>query len=349
MAKIFLFGYYGFGNLGDELLADYFLSLLREEFPAIEVVLLTAGPSERESLPKIFPVNRWRLWRITKMINHGDLLLGGGGSIFQDTTSKRSLLYYLALVEAARRRRARVFLTGQGFGPLSPVGAAATSRVLNHAEAISCRDKFSGELLQKIGISRPVVRVGVDPLWNMKMNRQWGNIPEAHSIGVFLRKGERSLRLKFLSLLHLKYGAALEVYSLAPEDEEFLRALCKTGGLPPVRAISSLSQMERASTRFSLVISERYHGLLLAARAGVPGIGLGNDPKIRSLCQELGLTYYSWGETDLPGKVLNRVGEIESDAVSEKERVIAAVTYLEKKGEEDRGWLVNRIGEALAE
>ena len=101
-----------FGNLGDELMARYFLSQIREAFPETGLLLLTGTPGHSRSSGKNGSP-RWNLPHLAKLLQPGDLLVGGGGSIFQDATSKRSLLYYLSLLSLADRRKARVMLFGQ--------------------------------------------------------------------------------------------------------------------------------------------------------------------------------------------------------------------------------------------
>src|SRR5690606_24232485 len=119
MPKVFLYGYYGFGNLGDELLCAYYTQIFRQYFPGFELVVLTGNKhqSAQDGEAPYTVANRWNLWRLGRMMAPGDLLVGGGGSIFQDVTSKRSLLYYLSLLRMGHRRGVAIILTGQGIGP----------------------------------------------------------------------------------------------------------------------------------------------------------------------------------------------------------------------------------------
>lgn len=345
MTKIFLFGYYGFGNLGDELLAEYFLLRLRETFPQVRLVLLT-GKRPNESLFGAIPISRWNLIQMMKMIKPGDLLVGGGGSIFQDITSKRSLLYYLTLLAAARRKKARVMLFGQGFGPLSPTGAALTARALKKTAALSCRDPLSAEFLTRVGIPGESFRLGVDPLWDLPAA---GVGPEGESprtVGVFLRRGGRKRKLELLSVLNRELEGRLKLFSLAPEDcgavHEFRREL---GGVPAVY-LRSLSQLEKECSGLSLVIGERLHGLLLSARLGIPGIGLGDDPKLTTFCRVMNCPSFYWQEAGLVEKVWGQMEAIYSSYSSVRKELLALGDVMREKAREDRLWFLERIKEA---
>src|SRR5690554_5293072 len=165
--KIILFGYYGFGNLGDELFIEYFIDLLKQRFSAHPLIILVNNPREYETKDGVEYVSRWSFWRLLKLFKKGDLLIGGGGSIFQDLTGKKSLLYYVALLRLARFKKTRIILAGQGFGPLSPWGERLTAKILNKVDVISCRDPVSVKYLFQIKVRRADIYLGVDPLWEI--------------------------------------------------------------------------------------------------------------------------------------------------------------------------------------
>lgn len=357
MAKVYLFGYYGFGNLGDELLAGYFLSRIREAFPKTGIVLLTGDP---RSTPEFGEerVSRWNLPRITNLLDAGDLLVGGGGSVFQDATSRRSLLYYLALLAAARRRKARVMLFGQGFGPLSTLGALATGHALRKVRALSCRDRFSAELLHGMGITCDRFRLGVDPLWDLpeigppgplKKERRRGQGPVKKvtappMIGVFLRRGGEKQKIALLKALEKEFPGCVRLFALAPADVSGLQERHRSR---PAVFLENRAQLEKACAGLSLVIGERLHGLLFAGRLGLPGIGLGDDPKITAFCRELGWTSFSWREPEFVNKVRRELANLWPSYTAVRQKTLTVREKMWAKAREDRLWFLDRIREEL--
>ena len=96
---VVLCGYYGFHNLGDDLLAESILMLLeRCGIKKEKVGILSAAPAESEELLGITAVNRWRIGDVYRLLKRSRTLLLGGGGLFQDTTSIRSCLYYWGVV-----------------------------------------------------------------------------------------------------------------------------------------------------------------------------------------------------------------------------------------------------------
>ena len=242
--KILLAGYYGFGNLGDEILLETYLARLKPKF---QVSVL---------LPRK-PVNRWSPWAVTRALAHTDMLLFGGGGILQDKTGFLSLAYYLSLILLARIFGKRVVLLGQGIGPLSAFSLALTRAVLKLAEKITVRDNASLQLLKGLHAS---LTADSALLWDGLKNVR-KRLPEnpPKKIVFIPREDDAALEkaLRQAALTAEKMGAKLEMLSWRTPQE----------------AAEHLASAD-------LIISMRLHGLILAQVLGIPSLAAYDDPKI---------------------------------------------------------------------
>lgn len=353
MPKVFLFGYYGFGNLGDELLCDYYINLFRNHFPGLQLVVLKEKqPIVPGDEPPYTVANRWNLWRLGRMMDPGDLLVGGGGSIFQDATSKRSLLYYLALLRLAQRRGVAIILSGQGIGPLSSWGRRLARPVLNRARLIGCRDHQSLQLLADMTVDRPQLYLGVDPVWDypcpvarLGVSGQRGR--RRPGIGYILRAGG-SRKKKHLLLSLKSLFPDLQLITLSPADEEAAHKFAEELGLMPPWCIREPAAFFRLASELTVVLSERLHGLVLAARSRLPGIGLGADPKLHAFCHQMNWSCWTWSDPALAIGVCTELKKIWADPVGTYQQVRRQAEIMEGKGEEDRQWLLNQLAAVLA-
>ena len=117
MTTAILFGYYGFGNTGDEQLLDTSIRIIKELPISINYVVAN-GP---RSTP--FPsFNRWNIIHWVMHLNQSSYLIFGGGSLFQSGTSCRSLMFYLFIVLLARLFRCKVILFVMVGGHFVPNG-----------------------------------------------------------------------------------------------------------------------------------------------------------------------------------------------------------------------------------
>lgn len=353
MPRIFLFGYYGFGNLGDELLCNYYVRIFHRYFPGFELVVLTQNKhlkAEDGSVP--FTVaNRWNLWRLGRMMAPGDLLVGGGGSIFQDVTSKRSLLYYLALLRLAHWRGVAIILAGQGIGPLSAWGWKVARSGLNLAAAIGCRDQRSLLTLAAMEVDTPQLYLGVDPLWDYPFPppRSADVTPRQRKpvIGYILRAEENREKRHLLKTLTSLFGN-LQLITLSLADEPEAHRLADKLGLAAPWCIRDPDAFFALSGELTVVLSERLHGLLLAARGRIPGIGLGADPKLHAFCHQMAWTCWTWEDPSFLMGVCTVIKKIIADPVSAGEKVRRQAALMEQKGEEDRQWFINQVQAVLA-
>lgn len=297
---VLLVGYYGFGNLGDELLCEASLMLLAScGVPKERVALLSADPRRSEEKFGIRAFDRWSLREIGRACTVSRNLLLGGGGLFQDSTSVRSCVYYYAAVRIARMLGLKVWAEGQSVGPLRK----GFSRALTRGAFASCvhvgvRDESSREILDSMGIravfapdlvtSLPVARaVGGGNF--VLFNARPGYSALAERAAASCMKLAESLRREVVGV------------ALSPGDEKELAALASAGlvKLSDIVMISSKEEFSSAARRASGAIGMRLHFLILSALSGLPLAGCAYDPKVAGLCMRYNIALTDGGETPL--------------------------------------------------
>ncbi len=143
--KAALLGYYGFGNLGDELLLQSCIEILsRNGISRDKIVVLSNSPSETSESFHVDTVNRWKVREVIHAFRNSDSLVLGGGGLFQDSTSVKSCVWYWGIVRLAKFLGCKVYALGQSFGPLnSKLSLILTRNALNSCSRIHVRDELS--------------------------------------------------------------------------------------------------------------------------------------------------------------------------------------------------------------
>lgn len=303
--RIVAAGYYGFGNLGDELILTSLLSRLRERYPEGSVTVLSADPAATRRHHRVAAVSRWNLFSVLLAMWRSDLFVLGGGGLLQDGTSGRSIAYYLALVALARAFGLPVTLYAIGVERLTGrFWRRATAKVLSgESVRIVVRDQVSRDLLESFGLPSARIHVAADPVFGRNADRPPAprynvgrptalvipRLPCPPSGAALFTRVSRALRDE--------YGVDVRGMLFQPARERArLVRLSGRSFLPDVPFIAGESWEESASLvgRFDYVISARFHGLVLAALAQRPFIGVGDPDKIGRICETLGMPFLSW-------------------------------------------------------
>lgn len=295
MAKILISGYYGFGNLGDELLLEALLDDVRRVRPDAEVTVLSARPLETAKRFGVTAIHRTDPVALRRAMQRCDLLLSGGGTLLQDGTSRRSLWYYLAVIRLARELGKPVMIYSQGLGPLNhPRDRAMVRRTLEDVQAVTLRDEASGRLLGALGAECPF-SVTADPVLALPMDRDQ---KMERRIGWVLHGGTCNRRLLWV-LEETAERLAGKGYSsvLLPfyprEDGGAVRHLAHLWETAPPDNL--LGTLETCGT----VVSMRLHGLILGANGGSRVLALSRDVKVEQFLGEMALpdALDPWGVT----------------------------------------------------
>ena len=78
--KAVLLGYYGFGNLGDELLLESCIGILEKQgISRGQIIVLSNSPNETSRCFHVDSINRWKIREIIHALRNSESLVLGGG------------------------------------------------------------------------------------------------------------------------------------------------------------------------------------------------------------------------------------------------------------------------------
>ena len=103
-SELLLIGYYGYHNVGDDILLSKTITLIRNTYPEKSVQFICHSSSYPLPIPPhetVFYYSRFSLIQIIRAIWKSSAVVFCGGSLFQSRSSSRSLLYYLLIFSLA--------------------------------------------------------------------------------------------------------------------------------------------------------------------------------------------------------------------------------------------------------
>jgi polysaccharide pyruvyl transferase CsaB len=300
-------GYYGFGNAGDEAILAGLIEGFRQRAPQVALKVISGDPASTRSEHGVEAIPRRESWSRAHW-RTVELLISGGGGLIQDATSSRSALYYLGLILLARRRGVPVACAGQGIGPLRRGWTRGLTRyALSRADVVAVRDAGSRDLLQALGVRRPI-EVTADLAFLLPQPGEdetaaaWGKAGLARedrpTVGLALRRprhvgGPGFARRLAETLLPICDEVGLRpvmVPMQRPDDFVFAEEVAEaaTGKLEVIRTGLSARELLALMAGFDMVVAMRLHALVFAAICGVPPLAISYDPKVEALMGQLG-------------------------------------------------------------
>jgi polysaccharide pyruvyl transferase CsaB len=318
--RIFVTGYYGFMNTGDEAILASMLLALRTARPDLKITVTSATPLETSATHGVEAV----LWTdplaAADAVRACDLVIIGGGGIFHDyfgfdpgaflTDQHAGIGFYTAPAVLGALYGKPVFLYSVGIGPLFSEKAKYFVRAACRlAQAVSVRDSASRRLLKTLGVDPKKVRLTADAAF--------GFVPGAHapqdhpalctpSLAVAVRPWALGvLPAYWESELASALDRYLESYEgivnfvpfqrQADEADDDLRAAQRVqkrmehSSRTIVSCATTPSEIYRELAASRIVIGMRLHSLILGLLAGVPMIALSYDTKVDELMRQAGL------------------------------------------------------------
>lgn len=302
MKNILIFGYLGYGNLGDETNLKQLIELLREMDWRVKISVITADPERTSAEYNVTAIGKFNFLGIIRAMSETDFLIGNGGSLFQDTTSQRSLIYYSALIILAKLFKVGIFLYGQGIGPLrTRLGKFLSGLVLSMADLITVRDRLSIVALAELNVRKPEMHLTAEPLLALNIlsktlvKNYWKRRETGNQIKLGLIIQEYSFIKKgfWNQLLDcLRWSSNIEIYLIPVQrrDCDFLQEFSVNYDLTILTA-DNWEELRQIVGGLDLLVSARLHGLVAGVLQGIPCFGLAADPKVEGFCLQLGIPF----------------------------------------------------------
>jgi len=303
--RIFLVGYYGAHNTGDEAIRAAIQGAAGSVGATIDRY---ATLDARDEDPRAVPTRGRGILRNLRAVRRADRVVLGGGGILKDE-GLRLPLELLATALTARILRKPVALVAVGVGPLySRPGRRLVMAVARLASVRTVRDDASAVELRALGVRRVVV--GADPVFVTEAvpDGRPGANPGRRRIVLslrpwFLKAEDRETRQARLceSVAQglsrpLADGWDLRLVSLywPRDDEQSRRFIAAVPGAAAGQCTATTQELDWAALQdeiaaADLVVAMRYHAVAAAAIQGRPVIALAYEPKVRSLAAELGI------------------------------------------------------------
>ena len=283
-----LLGYYGFGNLGDELLLQACIKILNERGVANEnIIVLSNNPDETQKNFNVASFNRWKFSEVVKAMRKSEIFILGGGGLFQDSTSVISCVYYWGVVRLAKLFGLKIFALGQSVGPLnSKISKFLTADALKICEKVHVRDENSFNIAKELGCKN--LELGRDLVLTLKPSG--------------ISKSNRNLMLvnlrpcpeleKFVNVIATRVqefnGEKIGV-ALSNNDGKILIDYQKILGLNEIKLIKSFDDAEKFFSSASYALGMRLHFGVLAKIFETPVSLMSYDIKVSEFARQFNI------------------------------------------------------------
>ena len=345
-------GYFGCGNIGDDLILRGFLTAARDTDPTLRVVALTRQPRADARRFGVPCRARRNPFAVVAALLRADAFLCGGGSLLQNATSNRSLSYYLHLLRASRICRTRTALYAAGLGPLHGKRARRkTSKTLTRCQYISLRDPVSFRLAERLGLDRALLHEGADPALFLPtppdtrtafLLREMGLTERTAYFCVILKGGWDTVDACRITAAASRMVA--KRYALTPvflvfdrkRDGRATRVAAAVLGAPLLHLREGQDAAAvLAGARFSVTM--RLHAMILSSAVGVPSLGIctnAHDPKIPAFAAQCAQQALPRSNLSV-GSLVDRMEKLLQSRDALRPVLLSAVADLRKKAKKD--------------
>lgn len=357
-------GAYGDANIGDDLLLDMIISVLKEVLDARTKIVLVAkkAPYLRNYYPQVSIISQ----PASKLKYTDVYILGGGTQLFSFKSGERRskfeiywhfiknepflLLLWLKHKFSPKRPLAgKFYALGIGLGPFEEKEVETSVKgILSNYHKVYVRDKYSKEYLIKWGFHDYFF--GADLCLTSRFKEQFnfkkqGSMGQKPRIGLVLRSwsyGEYGDRLNDIVLKTFEDKRVqyhLYVFSTI-KDQELIETVGNRADMMSLQSMAVWDPDRDTFHRFledfsknDIIVTSRYHAAIFALNFNIPTICIGIDPKLKALCEEVAGFYY-WEVSENADFILESITKIFEDYETHQSSIRQSYSLLNERSDE---------------
>ncbi len=362
--KIGVSGSYGGLNLGDEAILESIVRQLRASVPA-EITVFTRDSEDtlaRHDVNHAVLIRQMTRDEARAEVEKLDLLILGGGGILYD----RDIELYLREVALAHEAQVPVVVYAVSAGPLvEPGNRKLVAKHLNHAAAITVRDRETMKLLEEAGVQKEIVLTAdpsllltPDPIAADVLKREGLDVQQQRLIGFSVREPGPAAPDMDIDHYHALLANTAD-FMVARLDATvvFVPMELRKFDVQQSHAVVARMQYAQRATvlkgeysspqmlsllgHFQFCVGMRLHFLIFAALQSVPFVALPYAPKVQGFLEDLeipmpplkdvttgGLIAHIDRAWDMQGEIRRRIGErlpVIQERARETNRIVVRV------------------------
>lgn len=366
MARYFVYGYYGFGNFGDDLLLDVMLSRIRQHDPDAEFIIRARAPiaafaaddkvrfllAEPILEQRSSRLSRFRRYRnlLAEQARRCDVLVIGGGTLFIDKGRFNwSLLFLHETVRSAKQAGRQVIVTGVAIDILAhPFSLWLTRRIFALADFTAVRDSLSLAYFPDWSVPP---KLAADLAWLKSLQpllrpahlrKVVGlNFIDYYRSTIQSDAGHVAYQARLRQLIeHHRDTCDFQLIALqkgiGQRDDWFTDEFLQLVPKGRIIYVTDEQSLRDALESVDAVVTTRFHLALLAARQAVPTCIVDHELKLTALAQELFIPTVSLLEFILTESVdpIKRLNAWDAHATSE------AVSRMTERAKMNFAWML---------
>jgi|GEM_PF-742734 len=303
--KVVVSGWYGAGNIGDELLLASFVGWVKAHGGVVTAISI--DPAHTKAMHGIDAVDFNDLAAISSVMADADTFaLGGGGLLQTHNAFTFSALYdfdntadvatYARVLLLAKQFGLKTLMWAQGVGPLDGEQARQiVSGLLTVTDAITVRDEASRAILKELGAAQTIA-CAPDPVWAADLPVM--SLPErsTHRVGLVIRPWAAqpewrrilvdAVRQAFAGTGRTLVWIPYQSHSVPGRSDSDLGLIDEMiaelgdGFVHEVAAVQTLGEALAAMASCGGLVAMRLHAQILGARLGLPMLGIEYDAKM---------------------------------------------------------------------
>lgn len=311
--KIVIAGNYGAKNLGDEMILEGILEVLKIVAPEAKITVLSGNPEETKEKYQINSVPKYPAGirsfikslfnkKTDKAVKECDFFILGGGGLFGNLSFKANIIWGIQAQKAYHNNKP-VIIYGQSVElPKDIFQKFIVRNIFKKAAMIVVRDDESKKVLKVLGIKNPIYTVH-----DLAFRKQYEFIKPAE------RSDEAIVSLRYMKNLSEKFkneiadfldylvgGKNFKVKFIdfqRESDHKIHKDIINRlkSGKDKIEHINCIKNTEELLEHFSkakLVLGMRLHSLISAVKTETPFIAINYAPKIKGFLEYVGLDEY---------------------------------------------------------
>lgn len=335
LKKILIAGYYGAGNVGDELLLKTILSWIDRSLYIPYVITISTDYTKTHHNVNV--VHNYDIVSLVSLMQESCCLIFGGGGLIQDHHPANhaelnnffafSNVHYIRLALLADQFALPIAILGNGIGPLrSNESLELAKRFFDLAQLITLRDYESYHLLKKMSIdNQQEPLIAPDIVFSLlNTDLMTPHVPSNHILSMIDNYKKNNYSIVGINIREWPFDTTWSLSLLqeqlkVKEDKVFYiflpfqntdidlctqlsNELNKAGKSSLVINETSITSMVNYFTICDLIIAMRYHGVLMAHLLKTPCIAIEYDDKVSHLLAQLQFPHdYSFKVENLNG------------------------------------------------